>query len=470
MSWPRPPRVGLASSVSGVLATRGLSILIAIFSLPAYIRFFPEASALGVWFTLLSVMGWLLTFDFGVGNGLRNRVAEGKARGDEADLRSMISSTYVVTLFLALVMGLLGFATVWLVNWNDAFNVSDTVLSRSTLRTGLAVVLTAILLQLVLRNSQSLLYAIQRPTLASSMALYTSCTMLAAVLLLPSTTSAGNFVALAWVYLGASVVPLLLVSLWIFTLSPLAGMSPRWSFASRHSARRVGGLGAAFFVMNLCYMAIVTTDTVIIAAISGAANVVDYQVYFRPFGLISSLFVIAMSPMWSAVTAAWAANDLTWIRKVVGRMFVAGIAASTLTCALVPVLQPMIDVWLADESIEVDLGYATAFAALAVATIWNSILSNVASGMGETRTQLSTYVCGALAKIPLSIWLCGVMGSWIGVVVATATALGVYAVVQTLWLRAKLASATQHAPDGSPHADLVAPPLRDREPQDQDGV
>eukprot|EP01032_Pedospumella_encystans_P003854 gene3854-4557_t len=196
-------------------------------------------------------MGWLLTFDFGVGNGLRNRVAEVRPQDDTSAMRSMISSTYVVTILIALLMGVVGTATVWIVDWNDAFNVAEDVLSPGALRLGLSVVLAAILLQLVLRNSQSLLYAIQRPTLASSLALYTSCTMLVTVLLLPSTTSERNFVALACAYLVASVMPLLLVSLWLFTSSPLAGMAPRWSLASRDAARRVGGLGVAVFVMNL---------------------------------------------------------------------------------------------------------------------------------------------------------------------------------------------------------------------------
>lgn len=438
-------RLGIGSSVIGVLSTRGLSIAIAILSLPLYMRFFSDASVLGVWFTLLAGLGWLLTLDFGVGNGLRNRVTEHVAQGGP-QLRAVISSTYVIATAIAIALGAIGLPTVLLVEWNDVFNLSRQALSPEALRHGLVVALTAVLLQLVLRNAQALGFAIHRATLASSPALATSALMLAAVLLLPSGSSAENFIALSWVYLFASNIPFVALSLVLFRSAPLRGLSPRWRFASQRSATEVGGVGVAFFAMNVCYMAIITTDAALIAAVTGPSDVVLYQVYFRPFGLISSLFIVAMSPTWSGIRAKWVVGESGWVWSLVRRMMLAGSAASLLCFLLIPGLQPLIDLWLGMQTIQVDYLHALAFAALTVAAIWNSILANVASGMGETRIQLTTYAIGAFAKVPLAIWLCSTMNSYIGVVLATAAVLAGYSVVQAFWLRTQFS--------GSPHHEL----------------
>ena len=54
-----------------VSVVKGGSLLIAFFTTPAYMHFFNNDEVLGVWFTLLSVLAWILNCDMGIGNGLR---------------------------------------------------------------------------------------------------------------------------------------------------------------------------------------------------------------------------------------------------------------------------------------------------------------------------------------------------------------------------------------------------------------
>ena len=63
--------------VANIFATGGInviSIIIALFATPAYMRYFDDDAILGLWFTLLSILEAMSVMDFGLGNGIRNRL------------------------------------------------------------------------------------------------------------------------------------------------------------------------------------------------------------------------------------------------------------------------------------------------------------------------------------------------------------------------------------------------------------
>ena len=49
----------------------------------------------GIWLTLSSIVGWVVLFDLGLGNGFRNRFAEAKADGNAELAKSYLSTTYL---------------------------------------------------------------------------------------------------------------------------------------------------------------------------------------------------------------------------------------------------------------------------------------------------------------------------------------------------------------------------------------
>ena len=55
---------------------RMVSLFVSFFATKAYMSYFKDDVALGIWFTLLSILNWILNFDLGIGNGVRNELAK----------------------------------------------------------------------------------------------------------------------------------------------------------------------------------------------------------------------------------------------------------------------------------------------------------------------------------------------------------------------------------------------------------
>ena len=83
----------------------------------------------GVWLTLSSILMWIDLMDIGLGNGLRNAVAQYRAEGRPDMVRKAISSTFAMLALIAVpIIGLLAF----IVNAGDVYALLS--VDRATVR------------------------------------------------------------------------------------------------------------------------------------------------------------------------------------------------------------------------------------------------------------------------------------------------------------------------------------------------
>lgn len=69
-----------------------------------------------------SIIGWFGFFDIGLGNGLRNRLAEALAKEDLKLARIYVSTTYAILSLIILGVLLLFYLVNPLLNWNKILN------------------------------------------------------------------------------------------------------------------------------------------------------------------------------------------------------------------------------------------------------------------------------------------------------------------------------------------------------------
>jgi len=430
---------------------KGAALVVSLFTLPAYLRYFGNQQVLGLWFTLLSVLSWVLNFDLGLGNGLRNRLVGSLSAGEAVKTRKYISSSYGVFagLVAALAIGVwLGFPHV---NWNSIFNVPENIVGNGALARAATIAACGILLQFELRLISSILYALQKAAMVSFISLVTSVGILAFVSTAGSGTIEHNLTILALAYVVAVNVPLIVASVVVFATSLRScAPSPRWF--DRSYAFDVLRFGGAFFLIQVLYMLITGTDPFLISWLTDPKYVVDYQIYSRPFNLVSTIAALALAPVWSAVTKAFAEGDSAWIGRLYLRLRLMALIAAFCLVVFSFFLQAFVDVWLGRHAITIDRLYALVFAVSAGMFLWNGVVSSIVNGMGRLRLQSLLLAVGVALKFPLALVLVG-RGGWIWVAAVNVIALLPYCVIQPIWIGRYLREIRERPQSHSPTAN-----------------
>jgi len=424
----------IINNAAGAFLVKGGALFVSLLTMPAFISYFNNQHVLGLWFTILSVLTWILTFDLGIGNGLRNHLVHAIVKKDDLMIKRYISSAYIVIGLVTIITFSISALIFELINWNAIFNISTDIISRNTLTTTVFIVFSSILIQLFLKIITSILYALQASALNNLLNLITNVIVLIYVTFKIPSDLSSSIISLAIVFGLAVNIPLLLTTIIVFS-TKLKKSKPSIKYFGKVYAKDVLKLGGIFFWVQIMYMIITTTNEFLITWLTGTEMVVTYQIYNRLFTLIGTLFTLALTPVWSAVTKAFSENNYIWIKKLYRVLMKLALIGIFLEFSLIFFLQPIINFWLTDNYIQVNYFYAVIFATSGSVFIWNGMLSSIANGFGELRTQSILFTIGAILKIPMAWFFVKTLDSWIGVVLADIIAMSLYCIIQPIWLK-----------------------------------
>ena len=244
---------------------------------------------------------------------------------------------------------------------------------------------------------------------------------------------------LALFYTVASNLPMLIATIVIFRTRLRNSIPSIRHYSSAH-AGKVMKLGGMFFWLQIVDMIIFNTNEYLITIFVGPEMVVDYQIYNRIFLLISTVFNMALTPIWSIVTQACANDDYLWIHKLKMKLDRLALYAIAGQMILVPAVPLIVKVWLGDRAIMIDYRYSIAFALLGIVNVVVGVNAKIANGMGQLRTAFIFLTFGSLVNIPISYYLVKLTNSWISMPIANTVSLLPYCIVQSIVLRRTLLS------------------------------
>ena len=237
----------LIKNISGVVLLKGASLILTFIMTPMYLAYFKDQGILGVWYTLQSILVWILTFDLGVGNGIRNRLASAIAKNDHEQEKRIVSSGYIVFGIMTILVVLLLAIIIPFINWQRALNSNMHI---DTLNRALFITLVGIVLQFLFKIVTSILMALRKNILANSLAIITNSLIMFYLLIPINVSDETKFELLAIVYTLATILPLFSVTLYIFGV-PLKNIHPSIKAWDRNIGKEVLRVGSAFFVIQL---------------------------------------------------------------------------------------------------------------------------------------------------------------------------------------------------------------------------
>lgn len=209
---------------------------------------------------------------------------------------------------------------------------------------------------------------------------------------------------------------------------------------TRGTIKAVLGLGVVFFAAQILFMLIANTNEFFISSLFGSSYVVEYQVYYKLFSLVGTLMSLALTPIWSAVTLAFAENNVKWLTTLFRRLERFGALVVLLEFLLVPVNQILFNFWLGEQSISVVPVCSLSFALFGSLFAYQSIVASFANGLGYLRIQIYCYFIGFLIKLGIALAASWADLPWFFVIVGSALALLPFCLIQRKQIVYKLSS------------------------------
>lgn len=124
----------LITNISSSILVKGASIIVSFLATPAYISYFNGSPLLGIWLALVAMLTWIINFDLGIGNGLRNKIVSFLLKKDYKKIKEYISSAYIMLCIISLFFLIVGVIAISIINWNKVFNISNDVIQNDDLK------------------------------------------------------------------------------------------------------------------------------------------------------------------------------------------------------------------------------------------------------------------------------------------------------------------------------------------------
>ena len=333
-----------------MIGIRGVSMILTLISAPIMLHHVDRADY-GVLLTLTSIVGWVGYMDVGLGNGLRNKLPEFLAKGDFHSAKKIVSSCYVtLAIYVALIIVIFLMVSPF-VDWLGVLNSPTS--DAGEIRGLTNVVFIAFCIQFLFGLINSILFAYQMPAFQS---LFTFVGQFIALIALVIQVYVFDVTSVLQIGAVNSMIPplvLFLGSIGLFR-TKLEEIAPSFKLFEFKSVGSILSLGLKFFVLQMITIVLFQANSIIIARVVSPEAVVEYNLAFKYVSLLTMIFTIVITPVWSATTDAYVRKDFAWINKTISLSRKVCIASIFIGVLMVLASKFVYGIWLGKGTIDIN--------------------------------------------------------------------------------------------------------------------
>lgn len=393
---------------------KGGSVIIQFALVPLTIDYLDKYQY-GIWLTLASILGWFSFFDIGIGNGLRNKLAETLAKNQIALARTYISTSYAFLSLIFIPLILLFWLVHPFLSWTKILNAPADL--ETDLATLTLIVFSFFCLRFIFGLIGNILFADQKPALNNLIGPLGSLIALILIWILKLTVP-GTLFWVGIIYGGTPLLVFIFFNIFLFS-TRYKEISPSLKFVDFSSLKGIMGLGLQFFIIQIAAMVLFTTSNVLLTQFFGPEEVTSYNIAFRYFTALSMIFGIVLTPFWSAITEASASGDILWIQSTIKKLNQLSVLFVIICIIMFFISDYIYLIWVGPE-VEVDSYVSLGMAFFVIFSLLASPANTFINGTGKIRLQLITAIISIIITIPLAYLFCQIWNFGpAGVILAT---------------------------------------------------
>lgn len=359
----------------------------------------------GVITTIVGLVGLFGFLDFGIGNATIFDLSQLYARGDDRGIRKLNANSLAFLSVTALLVVLLVIPATLFAPSDLLFKAPGVDAQEVRVSLVIFVVATAAAIPATLGSRLAL--GIQKGFVNNYVNLVAAACVFMSVLLC-SVLNLGLY----FFVISFACIPVLAnaaQTIWILG-SQNGRYRPSWSTCEFDIVRRLVARGLPFMALAFAGAMTYQTDTLVVIYVVGAGGAAIFSVVLRLFGGLTTLFTGGLQQMWASTAHALAHGDMPWVRRSFARTFYVTMSLyATAAAALIVFGQPLVEVW-AGKSVVPDQSLIIAFAVWNLYAFGMSQLSMLLNGANLVKVQAFSACLMALANVPLTIYLTGLIG------------------------------------------------------------
>jgi len=386
----------LQKNIIASFLIKGWSALVVLLMVPATLHCLGEYKN-GIWLTISSMLLWIDNMDIGLGNGLRNKIAEYMAHGDNERTRRLISSTFaMLTCIIVPVLLIL----LLLIAVGDPYQVFNASPARVThLEQVLMVTVTLVCTSFIFKLIGNFYMGLQLPAVSNLLIALGQTLALAGTYFILWSGS-HSLMHIALVNTAAPLLVYLLAFPYTF-LYKYPQLRPSFSLINLQEAKTVINMGVQFFIMQISGVILFMTSNLLISNLFSPELVTPYQITYRYFSILLVIFTVVCMPFWNATTDAYQLNEMGWIRNATRRLRQLTIAFLVSLVVMILLADTVYAIWIDRQTI-IDTKMTVTMAVYIFILIYSMRYSYFINGIGKLRLQLIFTTAAAVLFIPLA--------------------------------------------------------------------
>lgn len=374
---------------------KGFSIVINFLTIPLMLNYL-NSEEYGLWILVLSITNWIYTFDIGIGNGLKNKIAQYLSLKNYIEIKKYIITSYFFVAILSVIIFGLICMLFNILNLNTLLKVN--FLNKNELLFLMIINVGFVCFNFILSLCNNIFIGSQKIYLSALNNVFSqSLNLIFIGILYLKEEKSIFYLSISY---GVSIsISHIILTIYYFYQNTI--MIPKISDISLKKLHSVLNIGGKIFISQIAGLIIFSTDNFIITNFLGPEMVTEYSIVYKFFSIPLIAINLILGPVWPEATKEYYNKNYDWFKNILKKlkkMFIFLILGMLL---MICIGKKFIYIWTTykvDPSISLII-----ITALSIILIcYSGIYSTLLNGINEISFMMILSIVQAIMNIFLS--------------------------------------------------------------------